>query len=89
MKYREAVERRWQPGKADFIVPGKNAFGIAECATIQTGQFQRGSNDCMGRVPVLDLEEVEALTEDPRFMFGLDAQALPRVQPSETRLQLL
>jgi hypothetical protein len=44
----------------------------------------------MGRVPALDLKEIEAaLTENPRFMFGLDAQALPRVQPSETLLQLL
>jgi hypothetical protein len=41
----------------------------------------------MDRIPVLDIEEVQALAEGLRFMVRFDAQPLSGVQPPETSLQ--
>jgi hypothetical protein len=43
----------------------------------------------VNRIPILDVKEIEAAAEDAQFMVGLDAQALARVQASQTPLQKL
>ena len=87
VQYGEILKRRRQLFKPDVIVPDENALCISARALIETGQFKRDTNDCISRVPVLDVKEVEALAEELRFMVRLDSQSLPRVQPPETFLQ--
>ena len=39
-------------------------------------------------IPVLGMEEIEALAENPAFVVVLDAEPLPRVQPPEPPLPI-
>src|SRR5258708_26607731 len=59
VQYGEILKRRRQLFKPDVIVPDENALCISARAPIETGQFQRDTNDRMRRVPVLDVKEVE------------------------------
>src|ERR1035437_5123406 len=87
VKYSKAIEQWRQLFEPDLIARDENAFRIAAPAPVKAGQLQHGPNDRMDRIPVFYVKEIDALTENLRFMVRFDSQSLPRVQPSETSLQ--
>jgi hypothetical protein len=71
----------------NIIVPNRHPFGIILAAPIQARQLQGASDDGVNRIPILDMKEVEALTEHLGLVVGFNSQALSCVQPSQPLLQ--
>jgi hypothetical protein len=82
-----AVEALRQILEADVVAPQHNALGISPRAPVEAAQLERTANDRLQGIPVFEMKKREALAEDPRFMIGLDAQALPGMQTAEALLQ--
>jgi hypothetical protein len=87
MQDREAVEARGQPRAADLVGVEDYPLGISAPAPVKAGQLQDGPDDGMDRIPVFDVKEIEALSEDPGFVVGLDSEALAGMQPSKPSLK--
>src|SRR5581483_8557627 len=83
----ESIKQRWQSGTSDVVGPQHDVLGIPATTPVQTAELQRGPDDGVNRVPVLDMKEIEALAENLRFVVGLDAQPLAGMQLSEPLLQ--
>jgi hypothetical protein len=76
VKQCEAVEGRREPSDRDFIVPQLDSERIAPTAAMKTYEMQGHSDHRMGEVPVLNVEEVSTLPEDPGLGGILDPKAL-------------
>src|ERR1700693_3832015 len=87
VEYSETIKRRWQLLEHNVVALDENAFCIATCSPVETGQLQCVSNDRMDRIPVLYVKEEETLAEDSPLVVHFDSQTLSCVQPSETFLQ--
>ena len=70
-----------------MTVPDLHTFGIPLAPSVQSTQFERGSNKRPNRAPVLNVEEIDTLAKYVCFVICLDPQALPRVQAPQTLLQ--
>jgi hypothetical protein len=86
MKDGEAVKARRQIGTLDSVLLDDDVLGISAPTPIKAGQLQDISNERMNGVPVLDMKEIEALTEDLGFMIGFDSQSLLGMDPAQTLL---
>jgi hypothetical protein len=71
------------------MAPNPHIASVAAPAPVKAGELERAGNHRLDRVPVLDMEKVEALAEDPRLVIVLDPQALAGVQPPEPTFQLV
>jgi hypothetical protein len=87
VEHSEAVEGSGQPSARNGIVADHRVLGVSPSPPIEARHPQGIPNDGVDGVPILDVEEVEAVTERLRFVVGLDAEPLSRVQRSQTPLQ--
>src|SRR5262249_59277012 len=84
----EAVELGRQSGERHFVAAEHRPLGIALTEPIEAGDLQPVADDRSRRIPVLDMEPVEALAaEDPRLVVALDAEAPARMQPPDPLLE--
>src|SRR6516164_488687 len=64
MEHCEAVEPAWQCLECKIVMVDPDALRVSYATPIQAGQLQRCSNDGMDRVPVLDVEKIDALAKN-------------------------
>jgi hypothetical protein len=83
-----AITERKSATDADMIVPYPDLLCVLAATPVQSHQFERRPNDGMDRIPVLNMKEVDPLTEDLRFVIGLDPKAQSCVQATQALLQL-
>jgi hypothetical protein len=76
---RKAFEERWQATASDVVRVQDDALGIPATAPVKAARLQDGSDNTVNRVPVLDVKEVETLSENPGLMIGFDPDALSGV----------
>ena len=55
-----------------MIVSDLDLLRVLAATPIQSHQFERRANDGMDRLPVLNMKEVDPLTEDLSFVIRLD-----------------
>ena len=87
LKDGEAVEHLRQLRRGDAVVSERDLGGVVDAPPIEAGGHEDRPNEKMRRREVLDMKEVQSLAEDLRLVVLLDAQTLPRVQPSEALLK--
>ncbi len=83
----EALERLGQLRRANEIPPELDLRRVAQAPPIETRGHEDGADRRMTQGQVLDVEEVDALTEDLRLVILLDAEALARMATAEALLQ--
>ena len=88
MKHCEAVEPAWQCLECKIAMVDPDPLRVSYATPIQAGQLQRCSNDGMDRVPVLDVEKIDALAKNLSLMISFDSQTLTRVQLPKALLEL-
>jgi hypothetical protein len=86
LQQREPVEGGRQRRKADGVVLDLDLRRIAPAAPVKARQHEGYANHRMNRIPVLDVEKIEALAEDLRFVVSLDPESLLGVQASQAPL---
>ena len=70
--------------EVNIIVPELDTFGIPLTPPEHPAQFERISDQRMNGVPVLNVEEIDSLTEYLRLVVFLNSQTLFCVQASQT-----
>ena len=92
LQYGEPIETRRQSRRDDVIRSDSNARGISLPNPIETRQFQYGGDEPLGKRKILDMEEVQALTENLSFVVSFDSEPLicrlDRSKPALTTWEL-
>ncbi len=83
----EVLEGVGQARRGDEIASQFDPLGVALAARVKAAEAQREAHHRMHRVPVLDMEEIQALPEGLRLMIFLDADALSRMDLAEALLE--
>jgi hypothetical protein len=55
-----------------MIVSDPDLLSVLAATPVQSHQFERRPNDGMDRIPVLNMKEVDPLTENLSFVIRLD-----------------
>src|SRR5262245_66352847 len=71
-----------------MIVSDLDLLRVLAATPIQSHQFERRANDGMDRIPVLNMKQVDPLTDNLRVVISLDRYAQLCVQPTQPPLQL-
>ena len=79
---------RRQAGRCDTVLPQLDLCRIADAPPIKAGRHQDRADRGVRRGEILDVEEVDALTEDLCLVVLLDAEPRPCMAPPEPLLQL-
>ena len=83
----EAFECVGQTRRGDEVAPQFDPLGVSLAARVKAAEAQGEAHHRMHRVPVLDMEEIQALPEGLRLMVLLDADALARMDLAEALLE--
>src|SRR5262245_6928603 len=82
MQNLKAVEGPWKAAQDNLVLLNPELGGVSPSPPIESRQPKRPSYENGRKREILDMEEVQALAEDLRFMIRLDSEPLPRVQPA-------
>jgi hypothetical protein len=89
MKNPKTFECPWQTCRYDLVHPKLDARGIATSAAVEPREPQYVPDHRMDRVPILQMEEVQALAKDLGFMVLFYAKALPGMNAAQALVQPL
>ena len=73
--------------RVDAVVPNLHLGCVVDAPPIEAGCHQHRADQGMRRREILDVKEIDALSEDLRLVVLLDAEPLARIAPSEARLK--
>ena len=62
-----------------MVVPNLNVSGVPASTPIESCQLERGLNQGMERIPILDMKKVDTVAENMCLKISLDPEALPRM----------
>jgi hypothetical protein len=79
----EPIEARWQSRGGDVIRSDSNARGVSPANPVETRQFEDGGDEPLRKRKILDMEEVQALTENLSFVVSFDAEPLSRMEGAQ------
>ena len=70
-------------------MPDLHARGIGPAPPIQSGQLEKGTDDGVNRIPVLDVKKSESLAKNLSLVVALNSQTLPCIKaPTKALLEL-
>ena len=78
-----------QTSRYDIVYAKLDACGIVTSAPMEAQKPQYSPDHCMDRIPVLQMEEVQALTKDLGFVVFLDTKTLPGMNAAQALVQPL
>jgi len=87
MKDPKTFKCPWHTCRYDLVYPKLDARGIATSAAVEARQPQHVPDHGMDRVPILQMEEVQALAKDLGFMVLLNAKTLPGMNAAQALVQ--
>ena len=85
----EAFESARQTRRYDIVYAKLDASGIATPAPMEAQKPECGPDHCMDRIPVLQMEEVQALAKDLGFVVFFDTKTLPGMNAAQALVQPL
>jgi hypothetical protein len=83
-----AIKGRRQCGQPDIIMLNLYTRGVPAAAPVKSRQFQAIANNGVYGVPVLDMKNIEATTEDALFVVIFNPQAKARMHPAKSFFEL-
>ena len=83
-----AIKGQRQSGQSDIIMLDLYTRGVVAAAPVKSRQFQAIANNGVYGVPVLDMKNIEATTEDTLFVVIFNPQAKARMHPAKSFFEL-